>query len=239
MDLIEAGCRLDDDRTYLHEWIRDTSPEPAEEPSSEQLRNVDDDEHLVVRFHACCLRALHKIFQQLSAIDPERLEKLGLPIKTRVLSEELGRLYLWGEGFASVKAGKALERADELRNSILEVLCGIGSLLVYGKHTVANARLSGTSITPWNFPRLPPDNKKNKELHLFQDNRLDSGKTGAGLIDICLWHMPMKVCWWLTVNRYTKADSQPNFRPPSDRPRRWSKLGLLHRPIKGPDRSRL
>ena len=195
MDLIEAGCRLNDDRTYLHEWIRFTSPEPAVEPSSEQGRNDEDDEHLTVRLYACCLRALQKISQQLAAIDPKRLENLGLPIKRRVMSEELGKLYLWGESITGVKVCKVLERADELRNSILEVLCGIGSLLVHGKHTLATATISCTLISARDSPRLPLDHEDVCEPHLFPDDRSDCAKSGARNFDNPLGHVHMKVRW--------------------------------------------
>lgn len=50
-----------------------------------------------------------------------------------ILQVELGRLYLCGEGFSNGEAADALEHSDDLRKNILEILCGIGSLLLHGK----------------------------------------------------------------------------------------------------------
>ena len=46
-----------------------------------------------------------------------------------VLQEELGRLYLCGDGFSSGEAADALERSDDLTENILEILCGLGRSL--------------------------------------------------------------------------------------------------------------
>ena len=133
MASISIGNRQTDHKTFLHDWISTSCPDSANDISSGQVSNGEDDDCLVVRFHACCLRVLQKISQQLSAIDPGELATLRLAVLERVCSQELGKLYLCGESFTSRETGKALERANELRNSILDVLCGLGSLFVHGK----------------------------------------------------------------------------------------------------------
>lgn len=143
-----TGYRQTDDKTFLHDWVSNTCPDSSTDLSSAQVRNGEDDECLAVRFHACCFRALQKISQQLSAIDPGELGRLRLVVLKRLCSQELGKLYLCGDSFTNREVGKALECADELRNNILEVLCGLGSLLVHGKYTVATALVSCTSIFP-------------------------------------------------------------------------------------------
>ena len=155
MASINAGYRQTNDRTYLHNWISATCPASTTDLSSGQIRNSEDDECLAIRFHACCLRALQKICQHLSAIDPGKLDLLGLAMLERLCSQELGKLYLCGESFTTREVGKALDRADELRNSLLKILCGIGSLLAHGKHTVAIALVSCTSILPKAASRRP------------------------------------------------------------------------------------
>ena len=152
MSSVSTGHHQTDDKTFLHDWISSTCPDSANDISSGQVRNGEDDDCLAVRFHACCLRALQKISRQLSAIDPGELATLRLVGLERLCSQELGKLYLCGESFTSREVGKALERADELRNSILEVLCGLGLLLVHGKHTVPTALISCTTLFPPIFP---------------------------------------------------------------------------------------
>ena len=122
-----------DQNAYLRDWINTTSYEEEPEFLSNGTQNVEADECLTARFYACCLRVLQKILQQLSAIGTVELEKKALDTQVRMLHEELGRLYLCGDGFANGEIGQALDHAQDLRNNILEILCGIGSLLTRGR----------------------------------------------------------------------------------------------------------
>jgi hypothetical protein len=50
--------------------------------------------------------------------------------KNAMLREELMRLYLWGEGFSDGRLDKSLKCSDELRRTVLELLCSIGRWLI-------------------------------------------------------------------------------------------------------------
>ena len=168
MASVSTVHRQTDDKTFLHDWIDTTCPDSANDISSGQVSNGEDDDCLAVRFHDCCLRVLQKISQQLAAIDPGELATLRLVGLERVCCQELGKLYLCGESFTSREVGKALERADELRNSILDVLCGLGSVLVHGKHTAPTALVSSTSI----FPSVLMTKEVMDSIPFLLDNRL-------------------------------------------------------------------
>ena len=123
-----ARSHLAETKAYVHDWVETTSLEGS------VARDGEVDNCLPVQFFACCLRVLQKTCEQLSALDAHELEKTGLNVLKRMLQEELGRLYLCGEGFASGEASKALESADDLRNNLIEILWGIGSVLAHGEY---------------------------------------------------------------------------------------------------------
>ena len=52
------------------------------------------------------------------------------------LKEELGKLYLWGEAFENGKLDEALEHSENLRDTVLELLCAIGDIIIRGQHPV-------------------------------------------------------------------------------------------------------
>ena len=131
----QPGTDIPDDQTaYLHDWINATYPE------QQTVQDIRADECLTVQFYQCCLSALQKTCQQLSAADS--LEYSPLSQVKCVLQEELGRLYLCGDGFSSGEAADALERSDDLTENILEILCGIGSLLIRGKYSLRPSIIS-------------------------------------------------------------------------------------------------
>ena len=125
---------LTDTKAYVHDWIETTSLQPKTRLLSSREGDEEADDCLTERLYACCLRILQEICRRLSAIDPDELERTGLDLQRRLLHEELGRLYLCGEGLTSREATTALENADDLRNSLLEILCGIGSLLAHSEY---------------------------------------------------------------------------------------------------------
>lgn len=116
----------------LHDWINATYPEQQSGSSISDYQDIRADECLTIQFYRCCLCVLQRTCQQLSAVDP--LEHDLLYEAKCVLQEELGRLYLCGNGFLNGEAADALERSDDLTKTMLEILCGIGSLLVHGKY---------------------------------------------------------------------------------------------------------
>lgn len=129
-----ARSHLAETKAYVHDCVETTSLKSQPVLLGSDAQNGEADDCLTVLLYTCCLRVLQKICEQLSAFDAHELEKAGLDVQKRILQEELGRLYLGGEGFASGEASRALENADDLRNNIVEILCGIGSLLAHSEY---------------------------------------------------------------------------------------------------------
>ncbi len=122
MDLsLHASGLAMPDTAYVHEWVDSTSEQPA-------IDNSDADESLAARLYAGCITILRRLCSRITNADasPSSLEPW-------VLGQELGRMYLWGEGLGNGKLDKALNDADELRENVLEVLVSIGMLLVRSK----------------------------------------------------------------------------------------------------------
>ena len=129
MDFKSPGSNGTSDTACVHEWIGSTSTLP--DLKQEILDTSGVDGCLTARLYASCVKVLQRICSQISS--PEvSLSRL----KPRVLREELGRLYLCGEGLGNGKLDRALEDADELRENILEVLSGIGLLLARSEFCV-------------------------------------------------------------------------------------------------------
>ncbi|KAG7005326.1 hypothetical protein G7Y79_00020g048540 [Physcia stellaris] len=112
-------------KAYLHDWIN----EQELESSSGNIQDTRADQCFTIKFYHCCLCVLRKLIQQLSMVDPVGNDSL-CAVKC-ILQVELGRLYLCGEGFSNGEAADALEHSDDLRKNILEILCGIGSVLLH------------------------------------------------------------------------------------------------------------
>ena len=111
------------DKAYVHEWIYNTST--AQEAQPELIVSEDADDCLAARLYASCVQVLRGICSQAS--DP------GVPysaIKPWILRNELGRLYLFGDSFRNGRLNRILEDANELSENIVEILAGIGILLV-------------------------------------------------------------------------------------------------------------
>ena len=121
-------------KSYLHNWIDDTSQKQESELFGGHTHDFEVDDCLTIRFYACCVRVLQKICHQLSTVGSSQLEKCALDIELHILQEELARLYLCGDGFADGEMGKLLDHANELRDNLLEILCEIGALLIRGKY---------------------------------------------------------------------------------------------------------
>ena len=45
----------------------------------------------------------------------------------------LGKLHLWGESLENGRFDKALDQSEDLRVTVLELLCGIGNMVMRGK----------------------------------------------------------------------------------------------------------
>lgn len=50
-----------------------------------------------------------------------------------IVDEQVGRLFLWGQGFNPEKLEDALDQSKELREIALESLCEIGKLIIRGR----------------------------------------------------------------------------------------------------------
>ncbi len=48
------------------------------------------------------------------------------------IKENFSRLFLLGEGFQDGDLDKALEQSDEIRDSVLKLLFGVGEILIHG-----------------------------------------------------------------------------------------------------------
>ena len=54
---------------------------------------------------------------------------ISLP-KQRQVKEALGRLHLWGRDFQDGKLARVLGQSDDLRNTVIELLCQIGKVIL-------------------------------------------------------------------------------------------------------------
>lgn len=115
-----------DGTAYVNEWINRTATREKSEPVIPIISDADD--CLAAHLYASCVQFLQGLYFQ--ALD-SGVSHSG--VKPWVIREELGRLYLWGEGFGSGRLTKILEDANELRENILEILAGIGLLLIRSK----------------------------------------------------------------------------------------------------------
>lgn len=110
------------DTAYVHEWIYNTSTE--QEAERKLVVSKDADDCLAARLYASCVQVLQGICYQVS--DPG----VSYPaVNQHMFKNELGRLYLFGDSFKNGKLNRILENADELEESIVEILAGIGILL--------------------------------------------------------------------------------------------------------------
>lgn len=109
---------------HLSQWIGKASA------TSDTDQEILDPENgsLASRLYASCMQVLQGICARMSA------SKAALyGVNVQVLKEELVRLYLLGEGLDNGRLDKALQDADDLRETFLEVLASIGRLLMRGE----------------------------------------------------------------------------------------------------------
>lgn len=92
-----------------------------------QLPNVKP-ERLVSGLHNYCIRILDLIRQS-----PTKLSSSFKDLDRDLVDEQLGRLFLWGQGFNTEKLDDALDQSTELRELVLESLCEIGNLLIHSR----------------------------------------------------------------------------------------------------------
>ncbi len=70
------------------------------------------------------------VLQVLNAVRQQTATSTMLQVKQKkTLIESLGRLYLWGETFQLGTLDKALDNAEELKLTIIELLLDLGKLL--------------------------------------------------------------------------------------------------------------
>ena len=88
-------------------------------------RCIDREDGFASQFYSTCLQG----FQQLC-----RQEQVYAPgAQSYLLKEELGKLYLWGEGFSPGNLDKALDEYEEIRDSVLGLLVNLAELVIRGK----------------------------------------------------------------------------------------------------------
>lgn len=86
------------------------------------------DERLVSDLHICCIRVLYECRQS-----PAVISSSFKDLDCDLVDEQLGRLFLWGQGFKPEKLEDALDQSNELREMVLESLCEIGKLIIQGR----------------------------------------------------------------------------------------------------------
>ncbi len=117
----------DDRKELMQQWLdTDESISLDLGRTCAHERGIDREEGFASRFYSTCLRG----FQQLC-----RQEKKGYAPGSRsyLLKEELGKLYLWGEGFAPGELDKALGESEEVRDNVLDLLVNLAELIIHGK----------------------------------------------------------------------------------------------------------
>jgi hypothetical protein len=93
---------------------------------------VEDGEGRLVRLlYEGCI----DLFQQLL----EESSKSSCPLsekERRHLKEDLGRLFLWGDGYGDKMLDRILEQSLDLRNTVLGFISGIGKVLTGSESSV-------------------------------------------------------------------------------------------------------
>ena len=108
--------------------ILDTSGHPVdEEVSTRHFPNIKD-ERLVSDLHFCCIQVLYECRQSIAAKSSSFKD-----LDCDLLDEQLGRLFLWGQGFEAEELEDALDQSNELREMVLGSLCEVGKLIIHGR----------------------------------------------------------------------------------------------------------
>lgn len=84
----------------------------------------------------CLYQACMGAFRALCSPNPPDTSseyRSSSPEEMSSLKQLLGRLHLWGESFNDGSLDKAVAQSDEMRNTVLELLCDIGSELWQSK----------------------------------------------------------------------------------------------------------
>lgn len=107
-------------RAYVEQWL------------SRDLVQIGDDHDpetdgdFVTSFYQGCLGFFVELCRTLSTSEsPSGFSQ----VEIQSLKEELGRLFLWGEGFSGETLGKIFEYAEHMKPTVLEFLAGVGKLL--------------------------------------------------------------------------------------------------------------
>jgi hypothetical protein len=86
-----------------------------------------EDEGLPTQLYMLCLNTLKDLCFQ-------GQHQLRGRAQSLLLREELMKLYLWGEGFGPGELETALEYSDDTRYIVLDILGGVGHLILRGKN---------------------------------------------------------------------------------------------------------
>ena len=114
-----------DSRNALtQQWLVDNA---SGIPSSRPVRVEEiEDEGFAARLYTRCLY----VFRYLCGLKAKTASGI---MRSLALREELGKLYLWGQTFAAGEFDRALEQADDLRETVLKLLGDIGQLVLRGE----------------------------------------------------------------------------------------------------------
>lgn len=96
----------------------------GEEVAPRQFPDIKD-QTLVSDLNICCIR-IFGMFRQIPAAFSSSFQDLD----DDSIDEQLGRLFLWGQGFDPEELEVALDESKEMREMVLESLCEIGKLLI-------------------------------------------------------------------------------------------------------------
>lgn len=121
---------------YTQEWLNaePLTPIAPDEEFGYTAAEVDPDQNdynqgLATRLYLLSREGLQRLCWRNKACSPPKSS-------VSTLKEELGKLYLWGEAFENGKLDKALELSEDLRDTVLELLCAIGDVITRGQHFV-------------------------------------------------------------------------------------------------------
>lgn len=111
-------------KDWTEEWLDACSGYSPEAGGT--LYGNEEYQGFAARLSTLCL-------QQLRALYLQECEMARNGDRAFCLREEFHKLYLWGEPFGDGKLDRALDYSEDLRDDILDCLCGIGRIIVRGK----------------------------------------------------------------------------------------------------------
>lgn len=109
---------------WVHQWL-DLDCLAVPTPENGLVAHIAD-EGFTARLYGLCLSALRLLYRR-------KYDYHSPELQVHKLKEELEKLYLWGEHFEAGELDRALDQSEDLKENVLELLSGIGKLILRGK----------------------------------------------------------------------------------------------------------